>query len=62
MMLKLTEHAGITTFLLYKHKKKKKKKHQVTFWYSELLKQIFEFSPIFRKKIAISDSACFMTS
>ena len=55
-MLKLTEHVGITIFLLYKQK------NPVKFWYSELLYQnfeFFEFSPIFRKKSQFSGQACF---
>ena len=58
MVLKLTEHVGITTFLLYKQKKKKKK--AAKFRYSELLWRNFEFSPIFRKKKSqFSGPACF---
>ena len=46
-MLKLTEHVVITIFLLYKQK---------TRWNSDIqnfYSEIFDFSPIFRKKIAI---------
>ena len=46
MMLKLTEHAGITIFLLYKQK---------TRWNFNF----FEFSPIFHKKSKFSGPACF---
>ena len=57
MMLKLTEHVGITIFLLYKQK------NTVKFWYSELLQrnfEFFEFSPIFHKKIEIFRSGMFL--
>ena len=53
MMLKLTEHVGITIFLLYKQK------NPVKFWYSELLYWNFEFSPILRKISQFSGPACF---
>ena len=57
-MLKLTEHVGITIFLLYKQK---------TWWnsdiqnlYSEILNFLnFRLAPIFRQKSKFSGPTCF---
>ena len=54
MMLKLTEHAGITNLLL--HKQKTRWNSDIQNFYSEIL----NFSPIFRKMSQFSGSACFL--
>ena len=56
-MLKLTEHVGITIFLLYKQKIRWNS--DIQNFYSEIL-NFFEFSPIFRKKIEIFRSGMFL--
>ena len=61
----LKQHVGITIFLLYKQNKNKKTKTKnrwnsdIQNSYSEIL-NFFEFSPIFRKKIAIFRSGMFL--
>ena len=55
-MLKLTEHVGITIFLLYKQKTRWNS--DIQNFYSEIL-IFFEFSPIFRKNSQFSGPACF---
>ena len=60
MMLKPTEHVGITIFLLYKQKKKKKKTGEIMIFRTFIAKfWIFEFSPIFRKELQFSGPAYF---
>ena len=54
-MLKLTEHIGITIFLLYKQKTRWNS--DIQNFYSEVL-IFFEFSPIFRKNPQFSGPAC----
>ena len=58
MMLKLTEHIGITIFHLYKQKTRWNS--DIRTFYSEIL-IVLEFSPIFRKKSQFSWHV-FMTS
>ena len=55
-MLKLTEHVGITIFLLYKQKTRWNS--DIQNFYSEIL-NFFEFSPIFPEKSQFSGPACF---
>ena len=52
MILKLTEHVGITTFLLYKQKNS-----EILIFRTFIAK--FGIFPYFSQKIAISGLACF---
>ena len=60
-MLKLTEHVGITIFLLYKQKKKKKKKTGEILIFRTLIAKfwIFWIFAYFSQKIAIFRSGMF---
>ena len=55
-MMKLTEHVGITIFLLYKQKTQSNS--DIQNFYSKIV-NFFEFSPIFRKKSQFSGPAWF---